>query len=291
MTALLALLASVVWGSSDFVGGLVSRRVRPLVVVGIAHFLALAALLVVAIVAGGFSSGAGYVGWAVAAGVVGLVGLVAFYRALSTGTMGIVAPIAGTGAVVPVVFGLAKGDTPSLLQLVVQLVGIAVACAGVVLASGPELSGGGAGGRRPLILALVAALGFGLVYVFIDRGSAHSVVMTLFTMRLTSVTIVCCIGLAALARRARAGLPRFGRPPAFRDVLIIAFVGWTDAGANGLYGAATRHGLVSVVSVLASLYPAVTVLLARAIENERMRRIQGAGVLFALCGVVLLAAG
>jgi drug/metabolite transporter (DMT)-like permease len=287
MTALLALLASVVWGSSDFVGGLVSRRVRPLVVVGIAHFLALAVLLVVAIVGGGFSSGTGYVGWAVAAGVVGLVGLVAFYRALSTGTMGIVAPIAGTGAVVPVVFGLAKGDTPSLLQLV----GIAVACAGVVLASGPELSGGGAGGRRPLILALVAALGFGLVYVFIDRGSAHSVVMTLFTMRLTSVTIVSCIGLAALARRARAGLPRFGTPPAFRDVLVIAFVGWTDAGANGLYGAATRHGLVSVVSVLASLYPAVTVLLARAIENERMRRIQGAGVLLALCGVVLLAAG
>lgn len=282
MAALLALLASLVWGCSDFVGGLVSRRVRPLVVVGIAHLLALLALLVVAAATGEFSADLGYLPWAIAAGATGLIGLVAFYRALSTGTMGIVAPIAGTGAAVPVAVGLATGDSPSVLQLA----GIAVACVGVVLASGPELSGGDPAGRRPLLLALVAALGFGLVYVFINGGSKHSVVMTLLLMRATSVTLVACVGLWLLAKGFR---PRRAVVPVRREMSMVAFVGFTDVAANGLYGLASGRGLVSVVSVLASLYPAVTVVLARVIENERMRRIQGAGVLLALCGVVLLA--
>jgi len=284
VTAVLALLASVVWGGSDFVGGLVSRRVRPLFVVGIAHAIGLLALLVVAAATGSFSAGAGYLPWAIAAGASGLVGLVAFYRALSTGTMGIVAPIAGTGAIVPVAVGLASGDSPSALQLA----GIAVACVGVVLASGPELAGGEPAGRRPLMLALVAALGFGLVYVFIDKGSQHSVVMTLLLMRATSVTLVLCTAVSLLFKGLRPGA---ASAPSARELGAIGFVGLTDLGANGLYGLATRHGLVSVVSVLASLYPAVTVLLARVIEQERMRRIQGFGVLFALAGVVLLGAG
>jgi drug/metabolite transporter (DMT)-like permease len=292
MVALLALLASLVWGTSDFVGGVVSRRVRPLVVVGLAHLVALATLLVVAAAVGAFSAGAGYLPWALAAGAVGFVGLVAFYGALSTGTMGIVAPIAGTGAVVPVIVGLIGGDSPTALQLA----GIGAAVAGVVLASGPELSGSGTGGRRPLLLALVAALAFGLVFVLIDRGSAHSVLMTLLLMRATSVLIVSCLAAAYLVRRrglraSGLGTTRLPALPAARDMAIIGFVGWTDAGANGLYGLASRHGLVSVVSVLASLYPAVTVVLARVLDDERMRRIQVAGVVLALCGVVLLAAG
>lgn len=287
VSAVLALLASLVWGTSDFVGGRVSRRVRPLVVVGLAHAIALATLLVVAGLSNGFAAGTGYLPWAIAAGAVGLIGLVAFYAALSTGTMGIVAPIAGTGAVVPVVVGLAAGETPSALELV----GIAVAVLGVVLASGPELRGGT--GTRPLALALVAAVAFGVVYVLIDKGSAHSVLMTLLLMRASSVTIVALLAVAYLLRRSSSGAARVRTPglPGARELPMIAFVGWTDAGANGLYGLATRHGLVSVTSVLASLYPAVTVVLARVVEGERMRRIQDAGVVFALCGVVLIAAG
>ena len=281
---MLALLASLVWGCSDFVGGLISRRVRPLVVVGVAHLIGLLTLLVVAAATGEFGASLGYLPWALAAGASGLVGLVAFYRALSTGTMGIVAPIAGTGAVVPVAVGLATGDSPSALQLA----GIAVACVGVVLASGPEISGGDPAGRRPLLLALVAAVGFGLVYVFIDGGSQHSVVMTLVLMRATSVTLVLCVGITLLLKGFR---PRRASVPSRGEIVVIGFVGLTDLGANGLYGLATRHGLVSVVAVLASLYPAVTVVLARVIEGERMRRIQGFGVIFALCGVVLLGAG
>jgi len=224
---------------------------------------------------------------------------------LSTGTMGIVAPIAGTGAVVPVIFGLASGESPSGLQIA----GIAAAVGGVVLASGPELSGRGGrngGGSRPLVLALVAAVGFGFVFVLIHKGATHNVVMTLFTMRATSVSIVGLLGIGYLVRhRGRAAAdarygarhrsvgaaaPRYGGLRR-RNLPVIALIGWTDLGANGLYGYASRHGLVSVTAVLASLYPAVTVLLARFIEGERMRRIQDIGVGMAMCGVVLLAAG
>lgn len=294
MTAVLAMLASVVWGTSDFMGGVVSRRVRPLVVVAVAHLIAGVTIVIVAAATHSFGAERGYLPWAAAAGAVGLVSLVAFYGALSTGKMGIVAPIAGTGAVVPVVYGLLHGESPSVWQVA----GIAAAVGGVVLASGPELSGRGGpdgGGSRPLVLALVAALGFGTVFVLIDKASAHNVVMTLLTMRVTSVSIVVLLGLGYATRRRRfrparhsvAGHTGLRR----RDLLPIAIVGWTDAGANGLYGLATRHGLVSVTAVLASLYPAVTVLLARILESERMRRIQGIGVGLAMCGVVLLAAG
>ncbi len=307
MTAVLALLASLVWGTSDFMGGVVSRRVRPLVVVAIAHAIALASLLVVAAVAGSFSAKLGYLPWAVAAGAVGLISLVAFYGALSTGTMGIVAPIAGTGAVVPVVVGLLSGESPSGWQIA----GIAAAVGGVVLASGPELTGRGGpdgGGSRPLVLAVVAAVGFGTVFVLIDRAAKHNVVMTLVAMRVTSVSIVAMLGLGYLLRRRVRTAPGpadtvpvdtvpidivpCGREWGvhWKQLPVIAIVGWTDAGANGLYGAAARHGLVSVTAVLASLYPAVTVLLARFVEGERMRPIQNIGVGLAMCGVVLLAA-
>jgi drug/metabolite transporter (DMT)-like permease len=297
MTAVLALLASLVWGTSDFMGGVVSRRVRPLLVVAIAHTIALATLLVVAAVAGTFGAKLGYLPWSVAAGAVGLISLVAFYGALSTGTMGIVAPIAGTGAVVPVVVGLASGESPSGWQIA----GIVASVAGVVLASGPELTGRGraeSGGSRPLVLAVVAAAGFGTVFVLIDRAAKHNLVMTLLTMRATSVAIVLLLGLGYLVRRPRrvrggdadAGPAEREWAVHWKQVPAIAIVGWTDAGANGLYGAAVRHGLVSVTAVLASLYPAVTVLLARFIEGERMRPIQNIGVGLAMCGVVLLAA-
>lgn len=293
MTAVLALLASLVWGGSDFVGGLLSRRVRPLVVVGGAQLIGAATLAPIAVATGGFSSGLGYLGWAAAAGLAGLVGLLAYYAALSTGTMGIVAPIAGAGAVVPVIVGLAGGDNPSPWQFA----GIAAAVGGVVLASGPELTGSGRGGRRPLVLAVVAAAAFGLVYTFIDRGAQHSVLMTLLAMRLAGVVVVSCIAaMAAGAATRRAGpesvRQRLGRIwPGWSLVGVIAAVGWADAAANGLFGLASRRGLVSVVAVLASLYPAVTVVLARVFDHERMRRIQSAGVALALLGVVLLAAG
>jgi drug/metabolite transporter (DMT)-like permease len=192
--------------------------------------------------------------------------------------MGVVAPIAATGVIVPVGIGLAKGESPSALQLA----GAAVAILGVVLASGPDLRGSSERhAPGPIGLAFVAAAGFGFALYFIAEGSAHSVVMTLIFMRVVDVGV---IGIMALVVRHAGGLRR-------RDLPALVTLGGSDITANAMYGAATTSGLVSLTAVLASLYPAVTVLLARRVHGERLRRVQDVGVVTTLFGVILLAAG
>jgi drug/metabolite transporter (DMT)-like permease len=281
MTALLALLSSVIWGGADFLGGTVARRANAVAVVGASQVLSLLVVLPVALLSGAFGDPTGYLPWALAAGLVGMVSLMAFYSALAVGTMGVVAPIAATGVVVPVAIGFAKGDRPAAFQVF----GVLLAVAGVVLASGPELrgveQGQARGGARALGLALVAALGFGLVLWLLAEGGRYSVTMTLLCQRTASLVVVLVL-LAAV--RSTGGLVR-------RDVPLLAGIGIGDATANGLYTFATRGGLISLVSVLGSLYPVVTVLLARTFHGERMRRVQNVGVTLALGGVVLIAAG
>jgi len=132
-----------------------------------------------------------------------------------------------------------------------------------------------------LLLAGVAALGFGLVLVLVAGGSRHSAVMTLLGMRVTSVAAVTVV---AVGRRCAGGLSR-------SDLPLIAAIGAGDTLANGAYAVASQDGLVSVTAVLASLYPAVTVLLARVVHGERMRPVQNAGCVAALLGVALIASG
>jgi drug/metabolite transporter (DMT)-like permease len=129
MAAVLALLSSVLWGSADFLGGTVSRRHQAALVVGTSQAAGLVAIAVVAVAAGALGDDPGYLPWAILSGVAGVVGLVSFYAALAAGTMGVVSPIAALGVVVPVLAGLLKGERPA----VIQLVGIVVAVAGVVL--------------------------------------------------------------------------------------------------------------------------------------------------------------
>ena len=148
MPAVLALLSSVMWGSADFLGGTLTRRAHAVAVVAASQVLSLVLVLPFALATGAFDDPTGYLPWAFAAGVIGMVSLVAFYAALATGTMGVVAPIAATGVVVPVAFGLIGGDRPHALQLV----GVGLAIAGVVLASGPEIRARGdrrSARRRP----------------------------------------------------------------------------------------------------------------------------------------------
>ena len=186
MGTLFALVSSLLWGTSDFLGGTASRRLPPMGVVAVSEAVGLLGPLAVAIATGAFDSPTGYVGWALLAALAGTAGIVAFYRALSTGTMGVVAPIAALGVVVPVVVGLGQGDRPSALQGV----GIAVGVIGIVLASGPELAGNDRSklaAAMPLLLAGVAAVGFGLVFVSLDHGAQSSTVMTLVVMRSASV--------------------------------------------------------------------------------------------------------
>ena len=281
MAVLLALLSSVLWGSSDFLGGTVSRRRMAVLVVGVSQAAGLLTVLLMALAIGAYDDPIGYLPWAIASGLAGMVGLVCFYAALAAGTMGVVSPIAALGVVVPVVVGLARGERPSALQLV----GIAIAIVGVVLASGPELQG--RAGARPLVLAVVAAVGFGLALLFIAEGSQSSTVMTMVTMRATSVSVLAVALVVALAR----GMPRSAVALGWRDLGLVAVVGVGDLLANQAYGEASRRDDVSVVAVLGSLYPVMTVLLARFLHGERLGRAQTAGVSAALAGVVLIAAG
>jgi drug/metabolite transporter (DMT)-like permease len=146
MAVILALLSSVMWGSSDFLGGTISRRVPAITVVVWSQVTGLVLLVVVALARGAFNSPVGYLGWGALGGVSTGVALIAFYRALATGTMGVVAPIAALGVAVPVLAGLVSGDRPST----VQDVGLAVAVLGIILASSRRRArpGRSAGRRR-----------------------------------------------------------------------------------------------------------------------------------------------
>jgi drug/metabolite transporter (DMT)-like permease len=271
----LALLSSALWGSADFLGGLLSRRMRAVAVVAGSQACGLVAVGVAAAVTGARGDPAAWAGWAVAAGLSGTLALVCFYAALASGTMGVVSPIAALGAVVPLLLGVLAGERPTT----VQVAGVVLALAGAALASGPELSG--ADRARPVLLAAVAGVGFGLTLAFIGYGSRSSTLLTLVGMRATSVTVFL---VAAVALRTVGGL----RP---RHVPPLAAVGLADAGANLAFGVATTVGLLSLTAVLGSLYPVVTVLLARWVLRERLRPVQTVGVVGALGGVLLVSTG
>ena len=278
---LLALLSSGLWGTSDFAGGMLSRRRPVAVVVFTTQLFGLLGLTVLALAAGLFTVDERAFAWGAGAGVVGLIALLAFYRALSIGTMGIVAPITATGVALPVLVGLARGERPAA----VQVAGILLAATGVIIAARPAVDEtlSRRAALQPTLLALVAALGFGSVFVALAQGSQGSVSMTLFAARLVAVPLV---GGYLVTRRIR--------PPLLRprgQLAVLAMTGTFDLLANGTYSLATQRGLESVVAVLSSLYPVVTVLLARRVLGERLRRWQLAGIGGALTGVLLLAAG
>lgn len=275
MPVILSLLSSVLWGSADFAGGLLTRRLPAYAVVGVSQGCGLAAVTVVALASGGFAGQLDWLPWAVLAGLAGATGLVLFYAALATGTMGVVSPIAALGAVVPVIVGVAQGEQPSALAVA----GIVLALSGAVAASGPELRGDT--GTRPVLLAAAAGVGFGAALVFLSEGAARSAVMTLWGMRATSVVGFV---LVALVVRSVGGVRG-------SDVPALVAVGLGDASANLLFALASQRGLVSVTSVLASLYPVVTVLLAWALLHERLQRVQQVGVAAALTGVALVSLG
>jgi drug/metabolite transporter (DMT)-like permease len=277
----LGLGSSLCWGISDFLGGTQSRRQALLTVMLTSQGVSLAVLAAIVVIAHPALPPVAKLAPAIVAGVAGIVALTAFYRALSIGTMSIVAPIAATGVIVPVVVGIAQGERPATLQLA----GIAAAVIGVALAS-REPDEAPAGTRSPartsVLLALIAAAGFGTFFVTLRSSARASVIWALFVAR--GVDVAVLLAAAAIVRPA----------PPLRDARVLAAlvaIGFLDLGANGLYALATRHGLLSVVSVASSLYPLATVVLARVLLGERVRRVQELGIVAALAGVVLIAAG
>lgn len=274
MAALLALLSSLMWGSGDFLGGLTSRRIPALAVYGLSQAVGFVVLVVTATVVGAWDADPAYWPWAIASSLLGMVGMLAFYSALSIGPMGIVSPLVSLSVIVPVAWGLLTGEVPGG----VQILGILAAVIGILLASGPELSG--AETAKPLILAGVAALMFGGMYLTMAEGSSHDPLMTMTGMRITTVVIFAVILLFV---RNLGGASR-------RDIAPLVATGVFDAAANVTYGIATTMGLLATTAVLGSLYPVVTAILAAIVLHERLRAVQYAGVGVAMLGVVLISA-
>ena len=265
----LALASSVVWGTSDFLGGIYTRRLTLAPVLVVSQLAGLVLLGVATGLAGQLDTHAFAVG--LVAGVFGAVGIAAFYRALATGTISIVSPVSACGAIVPVGLALAQGERPGALALA----GCAIALAGAVLASVHEFTGAPAA-RSSVMLAGTAALGIGGFLYFI----AHAVrgghmLPALFGSRSASLALLL---IGVLATRSSVRMPA-GRIPA------VAGIGLLDVAANALFAAAATRGYLSIVSVLGSEYPVVTVILAQKVLGERVSRPQAAGIALALIGV------
>jgi drug/metabolite transporter (DMT)-like permease len=276
----LGLGSSLFWGLADFGGGLQSRRYPVVAVRLVSQAVGLVGIAAVVALSGEPPPPLDELWPAAAGGIGGLLALAAFYRALAIGTMSIVAPISATGSAVPVVVGLASGERPSA----VQLAGILAAGVGVVLAAREaphEDEARARAGRASIGLALVAALGFGAFFVGMQRAAEVDVLWAMLAARVADAALL--VPVALLLR------PSLHIPP--NALAALAAIGVLDLTANGLYAWGTTQGLLSVVAVLGSLYPLATVLLARAVLGERIRRVQEIGVASALAGVLLIAAG
>ena len=278
MAALLAFTSAMVFGVGDFLGGMASRRIRALVVAPWSQLVGLAGIaLLVFVVLPRAHPAVADLAWGAAGGMAGAAGLLLLYTALATGPMSVAAPITAVfSALVPLVVGLALGERPGLLAAV----GVVLALPAIVfIAQGEEPAGVPDRAQatvRDLLPAFGAGLGFGLFFVLLGRTSSDAGLWPLLSAR--SVSMVALF-LLALATPGPVGLVRGTHR-------LVVFCGLCDAGANALYLSAAHRGLLSLIAVLAALYPASTVVLARIVLKERMRPVQLVGL-----GLAALAAG
>lgn len=274
--AALALLASALLGVSDFLGGALSRKVPLLTVLLFSQIVATAAILPRMLLESPFENWEGGLFWGIVGGVATAIAVSSLFQALATGTMGVVAPITSLSVLVPVGVGLVTGDQLSLLLGA----GLVVAVVGTVLASGPEVRSRITGhGPKPIILAVVAALGFGVANLSVALGSVSNVTTTLVS---NSFTVLLLYGLAAVAFRH---IPR----AAGRNLVGIAAIGVLGFAANLCFALASTAAPLTIVAVLASLYPVITVLLGWRLLGERLQRIQVVGVIAVFLGVAAIA--
>jgi uncharacterized membrane protein len=279
LSVVFALGAALSWGISDFVGGVTSKRLA-------LTWVLLSTQLVGLLLVLPFAAARGWPGFdlttillAVGGSVAGLIGIASLYRAIALGVASIAAPISGTGAVLPVAFGLLHGEPTSL----VQDLGMLLALLGVIAASrtGEEQAHLGSDARKGVAFAVLAAIGFGGFFILLHEASTRDVLWAVTIQRATGFGL---LALIALVRRPPFGIRRNHVPRLF-------VVGGLDQAANVLYGFASTLGLVSLSSVLVSLYPMMTVVLARLVLNERMSAVQRSGVALAVAGAALVAGG
>jgi drug/metabolite transporter (DMT)-like permease len=276
MASLLALFSSVLWGSADFFGGLLTKKYKAFAVTAMSQFFGLITAVVIVIATNGYKAPTlnwnGYFLPGLLAGIAGFAGLVSFYSGLSTGRMGVVSPISTLSTLIPLVVAFIGGERPRAIQFV----GIFIVLIGVFCGSGPDVVKGLP--LKPLLFGLGAALGFGTALALMAQGSKSSALLTMTSMRVVTVTIAA---LVAIKFRTLGGFQ-------FKDLSLLIFIGITDFMANYLLGVATTKGLVSIAMVLGSLFPMMTALLAFRFLRERLHRVQYLGIFLAVFGVSLI---
>jgi drug/metabolite transporter (DMT)-like permease len=270
--AMFALFAAAAWGSGDFTGGLVARRVGPFHTVLISYTVGLFALVVVALARFEMLPPLADLLWGALAGLLGLVGLGFLLRGFATGRMGIVAPVSAVlAAAIPIIFAAFTEGLPSQLQLL----GFGLALAGIWLLSRPEPLGG-----RPAGLgwALLAGLGFGAFFTALSQVGPSAVFWPLVAGRLATCALLVAAALATRRPIVPRGLP----------IGLLVLVGMLDVSGNLFFLVATQNGRLDVAAVLSSLYPAVTAILAWLVAKEHMTGLQMVGVTAAVLAIVLI---
>jgi drug/metabolite transporter (DMT)-like permease len=322
MVVVFALAAALLYGSADFLGGAASRQTRAMSVVTVSAPVGALAMLVVALVGGG-SAQAGGLAWAAAAGAFGGVGLIVFYAGLAAGPMSVVAPVSAlVSTVLPVGVALAGGERPGghvYAGVIACLAAIGLvssqgarsakpvtpaAAAGRTGSVGPAglapqnqpatVTGQAAAGGDPVVgqpgshhgrarglgYGIAAGLSFGIFFVFLRNAGASGVFWPVCVARLAGTSVVLAAAVV------------FGARPVWRSAGSVWWAtvgsGILDAAANICYVLATRAGLFGIAVVLTSLYPGITVLLARVVLGERTRAVQRAGLVLAAAGVALV---
>lgn len=279
MVTILALTSAVLYGSADFLGGAAARRARPLAVLAVTGPAGAVIMLIAALLTGGWSAmtpaGAG---WAVAGGAAGAFGLMAFYAGFAAAPMNVVAPVTALIAtVLPVGVAIAQGERPTATVAI----GAVICVAAVILVSterSREPASKLSARLKALGYAIPAGASFGIFFLFLRYAGTDGVVwpVTLARAAGSLVAIACCLVIGVKPRLDRAAL----------GIAVVS--GITDAAANVAYVMATRAGMFGLAVVLTSLYPGVTVLLARCVFGERMRWVQQAGLLLAGIGVAMV---
>ncbi len=300
MVTVFALVAALCYGGADYLGGSATRRASVVSVLLVSSVAGSVIMLTAAGLAGG-SPRLASIGWGAAGGTVGSIGLMFFYTGLAAGPMSVVAPLSALmSTVLPVGVALAAGERPGPLVYA----GALVCLSAIVLISsggsrrapgGPDPAGAsvlveatgraaaGPGPARGIGYGIVAGIAFGLFFLFIRNGGEAGAVWPVATSRVTGLIVMIIVAAGTGARPVawRADGRLFGAALAS---------GVLDASANLSYVLATRAGLFGIAVVMTSLYPGVTILLARVLLGERMRIVQRAGLVLAAAGIILVTA-
>jgi drug/metabolite transporter (DMT)-like permease len=274
LSALYGLASAASWGTGDFLGGLAAKKATAYSVVIGSQAIGMILLIALAFIFNEPFPQAWQVGLGAIAGILGAIGLVTLYRALSLGRMGIAAPVSAVlSAIVPVAAGSFIDGVPGLLQFI----GFGLAIVSVWFLARSEDS---VFRWREIGLPMISGLGFGLFLAVMGHVSDTAIFWPLVAARTASITL---LGIIVLVMRGK-------HIPARETLPMVALSGIFDAGGNALFGLAAQAGRMDVAGVLSSLYPASTVFLAWLVLKERITRIQAFGILLALVAIILITA-